>query len=277
MMNMMTKKTYTQLIILGASFLFLYFPFILTMVDDWNINPNYSHGYLIPLISGYMIYALREKIAAQEIKPVAWGIVLIILACLQLIVAKVGAEYFTQRTSIIVFFIGISLYLYGKNITKILLLPILYLIFMIPLPTIVWNEIAFPLQIFASFLTENLIRLTGTPILREGNVLILSTITLEVIDACSGIRSLTTMMALSVPLGFFMPSGTGRKIVLFLSSIPVAIAVNIFRLCLTAFLSNLYGEEFAQGFLHEFSGMLTFILGLILLFLLQKLLTLNFK
>ncbi len=266
------KNTYYYAFALGIGFIILYLPFLKTMISDWDKNPNYSHGYLIPFISAWLIYSLKDEIGEIKPLPSNWGIAIIIFACLQLIISKIGMEYFLQRTSIIILFFGVSLFLYGKEITKIVLIPILYLIFMIPIPAIIWNQIAFPLQLFASYLTEQVISLSGTPILREGNVLTLPTITLEVVDACSGIRSLTTMMALSIPFSFFMTSGKLKKVLLFLSSIPIAIIVNIIRLCTTAFLSNIYGEKFAQGFLHEFSGMLTFFLGLVMLFCFQKLL-----
>ncbi len=278
-MKVMEKrnKIYYQCLILGIGFIALYYPFLLTLIGDWRQNPNYSHGFLIPFISVWLIYSLKDRFKTTPYQPSNWGLVLIFCAVIQLIVAKIGMEYFLQRTSIIVLFLGIALFLYGKNITKLLLIPICYLIFMIPIPAIIWNKIAFPLQLFASYLTEHVIRFLGMPVLREGNVLILSTITLEVVDACSGIRSLTTMMALSVPLTFFMLGGAVRKIVFFLSSIPIAIFVNIVRLTVTAILSAMYGEVFAKGFLHEFSGMITFALGLALLYLVKVCMTMGLE
>lgn len=206
-----TKTLYGQLALLGLGFVLLYFPFLRTMYHDWGSNPNYSHGYLIPFISGYLIYSLKDEVGKMTPVPSYWGLVLILLACSQLIIAKIGSEYFLQRTSIILLFLGICLYLYGKDITLKLFIPIIYLIFMIPIPAIIWNKLAFPLQLFASGMTEQVIRISGMPILREGNVLTLPTITLEVVDACSGIRSLATMMALSVPFSFMMRTGKIRK------------------------------------------------------------------
>ncbi len=260
------KTVYGTFVFLGIGFILLYFPILKNMYEDWGINPNYSHGYLIPFISGYLIYFLKDELKKLPSISSNWGLVLIVMACFQLIVGTIGSEYFLQRTSIIPLFLGICLFLYGKDITLKLFIPIIYLIFMIPLPGIIWNKVAFPLQLFASFLTEQVIRISGMPILREGNILILSTITLEVVDACSGIRSLATMMALSIPFAFFMSTGKIKKILLFFFSIPIAVIVNIFRLSITAWFSVLFGEQFAKGFLHEFSGMVTFIIGLAMLF-----------
>jgi len=267
------RKNLIMLACIMAGFLGLYFPFLKTMAATWSDNPNYSHGYLIPIISIYLIYSLKNRIMAVEPSSSIWGLILIILALLQLIIAKIGMEYFLQRTSIIVLMYGISLYFYGSKITKLTAIPILYLIFMVPLPAIIWNQIALPLQLLSSYLTENVIRIVGLPIFREGNILHLPQITLEVVDACSGIRSLTTMMALSLPFAFFLKLGMVRKVALFLSAVPIAIFANIVRLTATAFLSELYGKQFAEGFLHEFSGMVTFVMGLGLLFIMKILLS----
>ena len=264
-MKIKLNNTHYQLIILFFAVLVLYFPFLQTMIADWDSNPNYSHGYLIPFIAGFLIFSLKNELLQLERSSSKWGIVLIIVACMQLVVSKIGMEYFLQRTSLIILFFGVSLFLYGKDITKKLAIPIIYLIFMIPIPVIIWNKLAFPLQLFSSYLTEQVVVLFGMPIYREGNILNLPSITLEVVDACSGIRSLTAMLALSLPFSFFLRTGKLKKVILFLSAVPIAVIANILRLTVTAFLSTLYGEKFAQGFLHEFSGMVTFCFGLIML------------
>ena len=144
---------------------------------------------------------------------------------------------------------------------------------MIPLPAIVWNKIAFPMQLFSSAVTEQTIQLIGIAVFREGNVLHLAQTTLEVIDACSGLRSLTTMFALSTVIAWFAICSTQRKWIIFLTAAPIAILLNIVRLTFTAFLASIYGGDFAQGFLHEFSGFVTFALGLALLIGVNRILT----
>lgn len=266
-----------HLLIVFLGFFLLYYPYLRTMVKDWGVNPNYSHGYLIPVISLYMVYSMRETLAKIKIEPWPLGLILIIIACVQLVVARAASEYFLQRTSIIVLFTGVALYFFGKKMTKQLMFPILYLIFMVPVPTIIWNEIAFPLQLLSSQLTENVISLSGMAIYREGNVITLPSITLEVVGACSGLRSLMMMLALSAAIVFFSGLSRTRKIILFLFAVPVAVVGNVFRLTATAFLSNSYGEKFAEGFLHEFSGLVVFFLGLILLMGFYKLLSVEKK
>lgn len=264
---------YLQLGLLLAAVLALYYPFIQKMVHDWGENANYSHGYLIPFISAYMIWALRGQFQDIEVKPSSWGLALIVLGLVQLFIAKVGSEFFLQRTSIIVVLFGLSIFFFGGRFTRFIWLPLAYLVFMIPLPAIVWNRIAFPMQLFSSAITETVVRLLGMPILREGNVLHLPQTTLEVVDACSGLRSLTTMLALSAAFTFVVNQSAWKKWALFLSAFPIAILVNIIRLTATAILASWYGGEVAQGFLHDFSGMLVFAAGIALLIGVQTLLS----
>jgi exosortase len=261
-MNRLIKPMHFQMGLLLAIFVVLYFPFIRTMVQDWNTNDNFSHGYLIPIISAFMIGSMRRGLKEVEISPSNWGFPLILLGLMQLTVAKIGSEYFLQRTSMILVLFGLSFFLLGKDLTKMICVPILYLIFMIPIPAIIWNEIAFPMQLFASALAERLIQIIGIPVFRGGNILHLSNTTLEVVDACSGLRSLMSMLALSAGMAYLFGRSKKRKWVLFLSAVPIAILVNIIRLTFTAVLANRFGEKMAQGFLHEFSGWLIFILGL---------------
>ena len=266
----------TCLFLVVASLLGLYFPVLRLLAHDWSTDANYSHGFLIPLISGYMIYTLLRELRQIPLKPANWGALLLIAGLGQLYIAKAGSEFFLQRTSIIPVLLGITLFLFGKEIARKLLVPISYLIFMVPLPAILWNSIAFPMQLFSSAVTEVVIQYIGIPVFREGNVLHLSQTTLEVVDACSGLRSLTTMFALSAALTWFCRFAPWKKGVLLLSAAPIAIFANIIRLTCTAGLASVYGAQAAQGFLHEFSGIFTFMIGLILLVTTSRLLQAEF-
>ena len=250
----------------------LYYPVLTYLVHDWSTNDNYSHGFFIPLISGYMVYALREELGRITVRPANWGFIVLLAGLGQLYVARVGSEYFLQRTSLILVLLGMVLFLWGRELTKKLLLPIGYLLFMVPIPAIIWNKIAFPMQLFSSAVTERVIQTIGLPVFREGNVLHLAQTTLEVVDACSGLRSLTTMFALAAALAWFSDFATWKKWLLFFAAAPVAIFANIVRLTATAGLASFYGEKVAQGFLHDFSGLFTFVFGLSLLILTSKIL-----
>ncbi len=250
----------------------LYFPVIVKLAKDWSSNDNYSHGFFIPLISAYMVYTMKGELQKLPVRPKNWGILLLLAGLGQLYVASVGSEFFLQRTSLILVLLGAVLYLWGKPVTHKVIVPILYLLFMIPLPAIIWNKIAFPMQLFSSVITEHVVRLLGIPIFREGNVLHLAQTTLEVVDACSGLRSLTTMFALAAAFAWFSDYANWKKWVLFFTAAPIAIFANMIRLTATAGLASIYGEKVAQGFLHEFSGLFIFVFGLLLLGLTNKLL-----
>lgn len=259
------KILYVEILILSALFIALYYHVIAGMIHDWEVNKNYSHGYLIPFIAGYMIWNIRKELLQIEISPNNWGALLILAGAGQLIVAWVGSEYFLQRTSIIVILFGITLFLAGSTFARKLSIPLLYLIFMIPIPAIIWNKFAFPMKLFASYIAVHVVNAIGISILREGNILHLASTTLEVADACSGIRSLTSLLALSAAFVFFVNLTKWKKLVLFLSAVPIAIFTNVLRLTITAALASRYGEKVARGFLHDFSGWLIFMLGLVML------------
>lgn len=255
----------------------LYFPYLQTLVTDWNHDDNYSHGYFIPVIFLYMLFSIKDKILATEIQPLNSGILLIGAGLASLLIAKIGSEFFLQRSSFIIVLLGLILFLLGKKHFKLLSLPVLYLIFMIPLPTIIWNKIAFPLQLFGSFITEKVIRILGIVVLREGNILHLSNTTLEVVAACSGLRSLVTMFAMSSLLAWISQLPTGRKWLLFFAAAPTAIFANVIRLTVTAILASYFGGEVAQGFLHDFSGIFTFGVGFVLLMSFSKIIEKSFQ
>ncbi len=250
----------------------LYLPFFVTLVGVWEHNADYSHGYFIPFISLFMVYTLRDRLAKEPISGSWLGLLLLVPGLLLLLAGKIGSEFFVQRFSFLLCLMGIVLLLAGKRMAVVLLAPVAYLFFMIPLPAIIWNKLAFPLQLFGSALTENMIRLLGIPVFREGNVLHLVETSLEVVAACSGLRSLVTMFALAALLAFLSNMSLWKRFLLFFCAAPVAIIANIVRLSGTALLASKYGAVVAHGFLHDFSGMVVFVIGLGLLFAVSTLL-----
>ena len=245
-----------------AAFIGLYWQVFMKLINDWNVDPNYSHGYFIPFLAGFMIWLQKENLKKAVKKPANWGVAIIALGLLQFIVSWVGSEYFLQGSSMILVLLGSIIYLWGWKVALLCLVPVAYLIFMVPLPAIIWNKLAFPLALFASKISADIASGMGLTILREGNILTLPNITLQVADACSGLRSLTTMLALSAFVAFISDYGTNKKWILFLAGVPIALLSNIIRLTATAFMARHMGASAAHGFIHEFSGWAVFILGL---------------
>lgn len=260
-MNKQMVTNIAQIAAVSALFLIVFHHTIFKLIHDWANDDNYSHGFLIPFIAGYMIWQKRETLARCTITPHLMGLFTLATGMAMHIVGNIGAELFTMRVSMIVTIAGLVLYLAGREITKEIWLPMAYLIFMVPLPAIIWNQIAFPLQLFAAAVTERAVDLIGIPILREGNILHLPNTTLEVVDACSGLRSLVSLLALSAAFGYFVDLSKTGKWALFLSAVPIAVCVNVLRLMATAMMAHWISPDTAHGFLHDFSGMLMFMVA----------------
>lgn len=259
------RQAFISLGFILTGLVILYFPILRELALDWDTNDNYSHGYFIPLLSAYIVYVSRGELRRIPLKGNIIGLFLLGAGLLQLIVAKTGSEFFLQRSSLIPVLAGIVLLTMGFQFLKKVFIPIIYLIFMVPLPAIIWNKIAFPMQLFGSYLTEQVVSFMGIPIYRVGNILYLAGTTLEVVNACSGLRSLTTLFALSAVFAILSSLKPWKKWVLFLVAAPIAILANIVRLSATALLASRYGGEIAKGFLHDFSGLVVFAVGITLL------------
>ena len=266
-MNASRFVPYLPWLVLAGSIGILYFPVLTKLVHDWEVDPNYSHGYFIPLIAAFMVWMRKQELAERQVQPTFWGLFLVLAGLGQFVVAWLGSEYFLQGTSLILVLTGTVLALWGWPRTGLVLVPVLYLVFMVPLPAIIWNKVAFPLSLFASMSAAQAIDLIGLSVFREGNIITLPNITLQVVEACSGLRSLVTLLAMSALLAFVAPFSVWKKWVLFLAAVPVALFCNIIRLVGTAVLAHNFGPGMAHGFMHDFSGWLVFVLGLGLLLL----------
>lgn len=243
----------------------LYHEIFAGLLYDWDNDPNYSHGFIVPFMSAFFVYERWTRLQEIPIQPSVLGIPVLAMGMGMLVIGSVGAELFAQRVSFIVVVTGLTLLILGKRTLSILSLPVVFLLFMIPLPAIVVNTIAFPLQIFAaqsaSFCLFNL----GIPVLREGNLITLAGTTLEVAEACSGLRSLVALLALGTVYAYFSQHQMWKRWTLVLLSIPIAILANAFRVTGTGVLANYWGTEAAEGFYHTFEGWLVFVVAFILL------------
>lgn len=247
-----------------AMFAVTYHAIVMRMVGDWNYDPNYSHGFLVPCLALWFAWGRLPQLRAAEVKPSAWGLGLLVLGIGLLGLGTVLIELFTSRASLVVLLLGTVLYLYGREVFRLLLFPLAYLLFMIPLPYTVYDALALPLKGLVSFAATGGIKLLGLPVLREGNVIIFPNITLEVVDACSGLRSIMSLAALGTAFAFlFLPAGW-RRWVLVLATVPIAVVTNTLRVFVTGVLSWYIGKDAASGFFHEFEGIVVFAAAMVL-------------
>jgi exosortase len=242
-----------------------YHSIVPSMVKDWYTDDNYSHGFIVPLISGYFLYERREALKRMVVDPWAPGIILVVAGIVALIVGWLGTEYFTMRSSLIAILAGMVLYFFGKEAFRTSLLPLLYLIFMVPIPYIVYDAVAFPLKLFVTKVSVGFLKAIGIVVLREGNIIMFPATTLEVADACSGIRSLLSLIALAVAFAYFTRTTNLKRWVIIVSAVPIAILTNATRVIATGILAQYWGARAAEGFFHEFAGVVVFGLALAIL------------
>jgi exosortase len=264
------KRTWTAIVLVVAGFALLYRQVIAKLVMDWYNDDNYSHGFLIVPLALYFVWERREKLRKIPVAPSALGLVVVFGSVAVLVAGILGSELFLMRISILGTLVGVLLFLCGWRYVRALAFPLAFLVLMIPIPAIIFNQIAFPLQLLASQFGESAMGMANVPVLREGNVLILANTTLEVAEACSGIRSLVSLLTLAIVLGYFSdPRGWVRTLVA-LSSIPVAIVTNGFRVAGTGIAAHRFGAAAAEGFFHEFSGWLVFVAAFMLMLAVQR-------
>lgn len=244
----------------------LYGPILGHLVVHWWTDPDYSQGFLVPLFSGYVLWKQRDRLSQISLKPSNFGLVVMLGAVAVLLLGSLGAELFTSRFSLLILIAGIVLFLAGWKMLKAVSFALAFLIFMIPIPVIIYNQITFPLQLFASRFATFWLQLANVPVLREGNVLILPNYQLEVVEACSGIRSLMTLITLAIAYGYLVESRRWVRWVLVLLMVPIAIVSNSLRIFGAGILTYHFGPRMAEGFFHEFSGWVIFVAALLLMF-----------
>ena len=253
-----------------TAILVVYFPILTSLVHQWASDDNYSHGFIVAPFAAYFAWRTRDQLAAAPSAPHWSGLVIVAASVCVLLAGLFGAELFLTRVSLVGVIAGAILFVFGARHLRLLAFPVAFLVLMIPLPAVIFNQIAFPLQLFASSVGESVLSLCGVPVLREGNILVLPTTTLEVAQACSGIRSLVSLITLAILLGKFTEPVMWRRVALALFAVPVAIATNAARVAGTGLLADWIGPQAAQGFFHEFSGWVVFVIALALLLAVQR-------
>jgi exosortase len=259
-----------QTALLTGLLLWLYDSTLIHLVGQWWTDPNFSHGFFVPLFSAFVVWQERSRLARLSLRPSWWGLLFLASGLCVLVVGQLGAELFLSRLSLLIVLAGLIVLFLGWTFFRVLLFPWAFLLLMIPIPALIFNQIAFPLQLLASKVASTTLPWMGVPVLREGNVIILPAMALEVADACSGIRSLMSLTTLAVIYGYLMERKVGPRVLLALASVPIAVIANSLRVVGTGLLVQYWDPDKAQGFFHEFQGWLMFVASLAMLYLLHR-------
>ena len=250
-----------------TAFVLCYWTVITKLLHDWAHDDNYSHGFLIVPLALYFVWERRARLAAASYRPNWFGLVVVIASLGMLIAGTLGAELFVSRVSIVFLIAGTVLFAAGFDALRVLAFPIAFLFLMVPPPAIIFNQIAFPLQLLASRFGEATLQALSIPVLREGNLITLANTTLEVAEACSGIRSLISLLTLGIVYGYFVDPRISIRTIIALSAVPIAIVANGLRVAGTGVAAHYYGVEAAEGFFHTFSGWIVFVVAFALMYL----------
>ncbi len=253
---------------------FLYYRIGVKLLTDWYNIPDYSHGFLVPFFSLFLLWDKRVELRSIPISPSWKGLFLVVAGICVLILGVYGAELFLSRTSLVLLLAGLVWTFAGRAMLNAIKFPLLVLLLAIPFPDIIFTQITFPLQLLATDLASAILPVFGVPVLHDGNIIQLPVMKLEVAEACSGIHSLMSLFALSVFYGYFLERKTSRRLFLAFVSIPIAVAVNALRIVGTGLCVQFWDPDKALGFFHEFSGWVMFCISLFLLYLVHRLMLL---
>ncbi|MEP7353320.1 MAG: exosortase/archaeosortase family protein [Acidobacteriota bacterium] len=242
----------------------VYFPILRKLFDQWMTDDDVTHGVLVPPVALFIAWQRRDKIMAIAWKPAWWGLALLVWGAAQAYLGVVGAELFLQRTAFLISLVGMLLVMGGTKLVKELAFPLCLLPFMIPLPTVIYNKITFPLQLFASRVAETTLDTVGIPVFRDGNILELANQKLSVAEACSGIRSLLSLTFMSLVYAYVFDRRIWMRWVLLGCTIPIAIIANAGRVAITGILAS-YNPDLAEGLFHEMEGFVIFAIACVML------------
>jgi exosortase len=260
--------------LLGGLVLILYHQILASLAHQWWTDPNYSHGLIVPFFCAWVIWKKRMRIVEAPLRPSWWGLVVTAGALGTLLLGVLGAELFLSRTSLLLLIAGLAVQFRGWRFFREILFPWALLFFTVPLPAIIFNQIALPLQFVASRLAGGMLGLLGVAVLREGNVIQLASITLDVAEACSGLRYLISLITFAVMYGYALERRAWARVFLLLAAIPIAVFANGIRIMGSGILGQYWNPDKAEGFFHLFSGGLIFVISLGSLVMLHAVLSL---
>lgn len=248
----------------GGLLILCYAPILRHLIYQWATDEDMGHGFFVPVIAGFIAWQRRDELLSQPLRSSPWGWVIVALGAVWELLGSLGAQIVVQRTAFLVSLVGVILVLGGSRSLRILAFPLCLLVFMIPIPAVIYGQITLPLQLFASRVAEMALTALGIPVLRDGNILELASQRLSVVDACSGIRSLLSLSFLSLIYAYFFDSKVWMRYVLLVATVPIAIIANAGRVTITGILSE-YRTDLARGFFHTMEGWVIFLIALVFL------------
>lgn len=254
----MSRQAWLSSLLLAVFVFAAYWDGLAELWRRWSIQPEYSHGFLIPLVVLYILWEKKTLIQHAVTGPLWSGLILLVVAMLMLVVGEISALYLFIHYSLIIFLIGASLLLLGKA-TRYTVMPLLLLCFAIPLPYVIEVVLTAKLQLVSSMLGVMLIRVCQIPVFLEGNVIDLGIYQLQVVEACSGLRYLFPLMSVGFIAAYFYQVAFWKRALVFLATIPITIFMNSLRIGVIGVLVDNWGISMAEGFLHDFEGWIIFM------------------
>ncbi len=269
----MNRQSWIWLLVALALMTAAFWSGIAELVSRWDKQEEYSHGYMLPFISLYFIWQKKNAIIQTKFSPSWWGLVCILVALGVFVVGEVSALFVLTQYALIVVLLGLALAVMGWPAAKPILVPILLLVFAIPLPYFLEVSLSANLQLLSSKLGVTFIRWCQIPVYLEGNVIDLGVFKLQVVEACSGLRYLFPLLSLGVISAYLFDAAFWKRMLLVISTIPITILMNSFRIGMIGVLVDNWGIEMAEGFLHDFEGWIVFMACFSVLFLEMALLS----
>jgi exosortase len=264
------RRDATSVALIAAAVAVAYWPVLAKLARQWLDDENASHGLIVVPLAVYLVWAARQRWGSTMVRPALTGLVAVAGSLVLYAAGILGAELYLSRMSLVGVLAGATLYVWGWSHLRLVLFPLALLALSVPLPAIVLNQVTFPLQLLASRVGETVISAAGVPVLREGNVLVLADTTLEVAEACSGIRSLVSLVTLAVVAAYFRGGTSAGGAALVVLAVPIAVIANAARVAGTGLAAHYWGAGAAEGFFHTFSGWLVFVVAAALLLLSER-------
>ncbi|MBK9948427.1 MAG: VPLPA-CTERM-specific exosortase XrtD [Nitrospira sp.] len=262
-----TRALFISSVLIVSFLLYLYADSLLFLISRWLESEDYSHGLFVPLVSGVLIWQSRHQLSNMPTKQSWWGLAVIGCGLLLYVVGELSTLFLVLHLSLWIVLVGLAMTLIGIHGTKVIAFPLGYLLTAIPLPTFVYANLSSQLQLWSSSLGVDCLQLVGVMAFREGNVIDLGPVQLQVVEACSGIRYLLPLLSLALLCAYLFKDKIWKRVILVLSAIPISILINGFRIGMIGVLVELHGKGAAEGFYHLFEGWVIFMVSFGLLIL----------